>query len=467
MSAAQYDTETAVDAAPSTPVKGASSSLWQRALVFGTGFGIVIGERNLEVAIVRARPSGATLVAATTIADFRHRPAAEWGAELQRFLAAAGENRLAATVLLPRDEVIVRVVTLPGVASKDAASAIELQIDNLHPWGDVEVAWGWSRAGRDDLLVGLVRKERLDSYETLFAEAGILLAAVTFSTAVVHSAIRIWSAAPASLLCFYTDARGRTEVYGESESRAVFSAEFPVAPERALARSRAELRISPDHAAIPLSEVLPLGLGSKEGVSGKRSVESASPLAHAAAVAGAAPRVTKFANLLPAERRASHNRLQYVIPGILGFLLVAALVAVFVVFPAIEQRRHRADLDRAARQLEPAVLRTQTLEKKVNSDRLKIAALDEFRRRPQMDLDVLNELTRLLPPPIWTSAVEIYPDYVMVSGEADQAAPLLKVLDSSPLFQNSEFALSVTRNGQAEQFRIKTTRRGRTGRATP
>ena len=170
---------------------------------------------------------------------------------------------------------------------------------------------------------------------------------------------------------------------------------------------------------------------------------------------------------MPAERRASHNRLQYVIPGILGFLLVAGLVAVFVVFPAVEQRRYRADLDRAARQLEPAVLRTQTLEKKVNSDRLKIVALDEFRRRPQMDLDVLNELTRLLPPPIWTSAVEIYPDYVMVSGEADQAAPLLKVLDSSPLFQNSEFALSVTRNGQLEQFRIKTTRRGRTGRTTP
>ena len=59
---------------------------------------------------------------------------------------------------------------------------------------------------------------------------------------------------------------------------------------------------------------------------------------------------------------------------------------------------------------------------------------------PQADLDVLNELTRLLPPPVWTSAVEIYPDSVVISGEAEQAAPLLKVLDSSPLFQNSEFA---------------------------
>jgi hypothetical protein len=63
--------------------------------------------------------------------------------------------------------------------------------------------------------------------------------------------------------------------------------------------------------------------------------------------------------------------------------------------------------------------------------------------------------------------VEIYPDSVVISGEADQAAPLLKVLDASPLFQNSEFALGVAHNGQAEQFRIKTLRRGRTGRTTP
>jgi Tfp pilus assembly protein PilN len=440
----------------------------RRAIVLGTGFGIAIRERNLEVAIVRARPSGAMLVAETTIANFRNRPAAEWGAELLRFLAAAGENRLAATVLLPRDEVIVRTVTLPGVSDKDAASAIELQIDNLHPWGDVEVAWGWSRVGRDDLLMGLVRKELLDSYETLFAEAGILMAAATFSSAVIHAAIRIWNAAPASFFCFttrLTDAgservaeREYIEVYGESESRAVFSAEFSVASERAIALARAELRIGPDHPARPLSEMLPPASGGKT---------PPSALAYAAAITGAAGRRAKFANLLPSERRASHNRLQYLIPGVLTVLLALALVAVFVVFPALEQKRYREELDRAVRKLEPAVLRTQTLQKKTEADRLRIAALDEFRRRPQADLDVLNELTRLLPPPIWTTAVEIYPDSVVISGEADQAAPLLKVLDSSPLFQNSEFALGVTHTGPVEQFRIKTSRRGRNGRSTP
>ncbi len=55
----------------------------------------------------------------------------------------------------------------------------------------------------------------------------------------------------------------------------------------------------------------------------------------------------------------------------------------------------------------------------------------------------------------------------IVSGVGGSAAPLLKAIDSSPLFQNSEFALTPTRSDKLEQFRIKTMRRGRAGRITP
>ena len=76
------------------------------------------------------------------------------------------------------------------------------------------------------------------------------------------------------------------------------------------------------------------------------------------------------------------------------------------------------------------------------------------------DIDIANELTRTLSPQVWTStSLEIHPDNVMIGGEADQAAPLLKALDSSPLFRNSEFGMAVARNGANEIFRIKTMRR--------
>ena len=239
-------------------------------------------------------------------------------------------------------------------------------------------------------------------------------------------------------------ARGRTEIYGESESRAVFSAEFSVAPERAAALARAELRIA------PIARVRSRHVNALPAA-GKILLPASSVLAYTAAIAGAATRAAKFANLLPAERRASHDRLQYLVPAILAVLLVLGLVAVFAIFPAVEQRRYRADLDRAARQLEPSVLRVQTLEKRsqfpVGTENPGAGC---GRSAQQTDLDVLNEIDRACCrlPLVWTSAIKIYRDSVVISGEADQAAPLLKALDSSPLFQNSEFALSVSRSAE-------------------
>jgi Tfp pilus assembly protein PilN len=424
----------------------------KRWLVFGTGLGIAIGTRNLEVCIVRSRASGATVAASTSVRDFRARPAAEWGAEITKFLAANGEQRLTATVLLPREETIVRTLALPGVADKDIPAAIDLQVETLHPYGDDEVAWTWGRAGTDTVFVGLVRKALLETYETLFSEAGIGLAAVTFSSAAIHAALRIFSAAPASLLCFTTDERGRTEVYGESEARPIYSAQFNLSPERALAVARSELRLAPDEPARPMAELW-----------------TAAPLGYVAALAGSAPLTAKLANLLPKERRASNARGQYLIPSILGGLLAIGALVAFAIVPAVEQRKYLDGLNAEIHRLSPAAMRAEALAKRIDTARSRIATLDELRRRDQADLDVLNELTRILPPQTWTNTIEVYPDSVTIAGETDQAAPLLKLLDSSPLFQNSEFALSVTRNGtgQTEQFRIKTMRRGRIGRTTP
>ena len=424
----------------------------RRWLLLGTGLGIAIGPRNLDWAIVRSRPSGPVVVASGAIRDFRTRPAAEWGAELAGLMATARERHLAASLLLPRDEVIVRTLHLPGVPGKEIEAAIALQADTLHPYGDEEIIFGWVKAGGDSVLVGLVRKASLDYYETLFSEAGIGLAAVTFSAAVIHAALRIRSAAPASLLCFVDGER--TEVYGESEARPVYSAEFAFAPERAVAIARAELRLAPDFEAQRLENVL----GDAGG---------APPLTYAVALAASAPLATRFANLLPKERRASSARRQYLLPLTLAAIALIAALVCFVAIPAIEKRSYLKSLNEEIRVLQPAAQRAQTLDKQIAANRLKIASLDDFRRRTQADLDVLNELTRLLPPPVWTSSIELFPDNVVIAGEADQASTLLKTIDSSPLFQDSVFALSVTHNGTSDQFRIKTMRRGRAGRSTP
>src|SRR5690242_3464219 len=76
----------------------------------GSGVGIEIGTTDLEVAAAQVRFARVRVVGRLTISSFASRPAAEWGTEYARFLEATGMTGMSATVLLPRQDVIVRQV---------------------------------------------------------------------------------------------------------------------------------------------------------------------------------------------------------------------------------------------------------------------------------------------------------------------------------------------------------------------
>ena len=123
------------------------------------------------------------------------------------------------------------------------------------------------------------------------------------------------------------------------------------------------------------------------------------------------------------------------------------------------ERKYLKELNQQITQLQPRATRSTAVERRIAQARARISLLDRFRARTKDDIDIINELTRLLPPPVWINALEIHADNVTIAGEADQSAPLLKALDGSPLFRNSEFAGGVARSGELETFRIKTMRR--------
>ena len=215
-------------------------------LAFGSGVGIEIRDGDLHVVVALVRPSGARVAGQRTIRGFRERPAAEWGAEYAAFLKSLGEGRLSATVLLPRSEVIVRQVALPGVAAKDLEAAIAFQLDSLHPYGEDEAVCGWSPLGGGTVLVGILHRAALDRYAALFNEAGVAVAAFTFSAAALHGAARLFGPPRAEGFVAVSRAAaggGPVEVYGESPARPLFSAEFETTEQRALALGAAELQI--------------------------------------------------------------------------------------------------------------------------------------------------------------------------------------------------------------------------------
>ena len=218
----------------------------RRVLAVGAGIGIEIRRDDLIVNAVRVRPSGARLLGAAAFPGFRKRAAADWGAAYADFVKRAGAGHLSATVLLPRNEVILRLLAMPGVADRDLASAISFQIDSLHPFPEGQAAYSWARLGKTGaVLVAIARQDTLDRYIGLFAEAGVKVAAFTTSGAAFYSAARLITRPPAGGFLTFTDTGEVLEAYGESEAKALFSASFDPAEERARELAASELRLEP------------------------------------------------------------------------------------------------------------------------------------------------------------------------------------------------------------------------------
>jgi Tfp pilus assembly protein PilN len=180
-------------------------------------------------------------------------------------------------------------------------------------------------------------------------------------------------------------------------------------------------------------------------------------LPYAAALASACPRLAQAANLLPPERRESASRGIFIPTAVVAAALLIVLCATLA-WPGYEQRQYLKELDAEIAQLRPQAARAATLDRQIDHTRARSLLLAEFRTRTRSDLDAFNELSRLFPLPSWANTVELSRDAALIVGEADQAAPLLKVLDASPLFHDSEFN-GITKMQSTEVFRLRTQRR--------
>jgi hypothetical protein len=438
------------------------SNEFRKWLAFGTGVGIEIGARDLRVVVVRVRPTGIDLTGDMVIERYAERPAAEWGAAYAGFLKSAGASHLAAWVVLPRHDVIVRQLVLPGVEEKDMAAAISYQIDSLHPYSEEEAVYAWAPAGPGgSVLIGISTRAVIDRYVALFAEAGVKISALTFSAAAIYSSLRVLGAPASSgfLAMIHHEAEGEMEAYGESPSRPVFSASFdlpsPAFAQRARSLALAELRLPDETESRDLSEVVPK----------PRSVPEAyqfapAAMAYATAVAAACPRLSLNANLLPAELRAVNSRALYIPTIVLGTLVLLGAGGLWG-YSKYEDSNYRKALQAEIARTEPAARKAVAMDKEIDTARRRTLMLDDFRKRTKSDLDALNELTHILAPPTWVMNLEMTRDGLRISGESDQASGLIKILDGSKFFEGSELTMPISRLGNnVEGYGIRTRRQG-------
>ena len=153
------------------------------------------------------------------------------------------------------------------------------------------------------------------------------------------------------------------------------------------------------------------------------------------------------------------SRLIYVPTAVLATLVVIAAVMLSA-YSSYEDKRYLAKLQVEIQRMQPKAQQAAKLDQRIVAVRNHAQALDNFRRRLKDDMNAINDLTNILAPPAWLNSLQLTRDAVSISGEADRAESLLKMLDSSKQFRRSEFMLPIARGANGEMFSIHSAREG-------
>jgi Tfp pilus assembly protein PilN len=180
---------------------------------------------------------------------------------------------------------------------------------------------------------------------------------------------------------------------------------------------------------------------------------------YATAVAGACPWLSISTNLLPPELRRNSSRLIYV-PTIVLATLVIVMTVILSAYTSFEDKRYLSRLQVEIQRIQPKAQMAAILDQKIAVARNRTQALDNFRRHLKDDMNAVNDLSDILAPPAWLTSLQLTRDSVSISGEAERAEALLRLLDSSKQFRKSEFTLPISHGAGGETFSLHSIREG-------
>jgi general secretion pathway protein L len=158
-------------------------------------------------------------------------------------------------------------------------------------------------------------------------------------------------------------------------------------------------------------------------------------------------------NLLPARQRSTgtpgHGLANKALAGCAALLLVVAVaLPLWQKMQAIA--RLEGELEAARKEAQSAEQARKALEQLATEE----SALIQRRGERPAAIQIVQELTRLLPEDAWLNQLELAGPRVKIRGESSNASELVSLLEKSGVFKGATFDGSVTRDARSERERF-------------
>jgi general secretion pathway protein L len=141
-------------------------------------------------------------------------------------------------------------------------------------------------------------------------------------------------------------------------------------------------------------------------------------------------------------------------------VLIIVLIAMWILYmiaPLRIEGKRLSELDRQLQLRKEDVRNVEALKTEIDDLRKEIAAVEDFKQNRPMTLDILRELTMIIPKSTWLTRVRVSESTINIEGYATSASTLLPKLEASKYFKKAEFASPTFRDKRmnADRFNIK------------
>jgi general secretion pathway protein L len=158
-------------------------------------------------------------------------------------------------------------------------------------------------------------------------------------------------------------------------------------------------------------------------------------------------------NLLPLERRRAKRfdvkRLNLALTALLAVLLVAAIT-----IPIVQKNRAlealEAQVQAAATDARQGAELRQGLEKMAEASQF----LVEKKASDVMIVEAIDEISRILPDHTWTARLDLSGTELQIQGQSEASSSLIRIIESSPWFENVRFASPVVQIAGTDNDRV-------------
>lgn len=385
------------------------------------------------------------------------------------------------TLCIPKSWVVIKLADFPSTVKDNLPDVVSYEMDRLTPFTAGEALYDLrilkEQAGRITLLIVAAKAELINPYIEALRESGFNVGRVTMNLSGLGT------------LCSFSQGTGDTLMFnvregeyeaglfsggvvttaitgnlseGDERSQAdTIVGELELLVEEGKKRGKSpDVVISLKDSSPLLKEMLKMRMNVPYKILEEYGKTFGLPSQEIRyeAVGGVLESLWPAANGLNLLKKGRYEKAKT--PLTLSLILVVAVMAIWVLsifLPMNIEHKRLGEIQREISARKAEIKKIEALKTEIAGVQKEIADIDGFKSGRAMTLDILRELTRVLPKTTWLSRARITGTTVTIEGYAISSTELVPKLEASKYFRKVEFASPTFRDRRmsAERFNIK------------